>query len=146
MFSSHFPITLVLGFASTPKLCARGGIGMQDKNPVGIIIELFIVIAILGIISAVAIPNIGHLFTKGRIESSKSELHNVQTAVVAMLSDSAAGTMEPVGPTSDMDEVVTVDVPPLVLSDYLLGLDEDSLKLCYTYSFAVNGTVTQVVP
>jgi hypothetical protein len=145
MFLLPFPITLVLGFDSTQKLHARDGIGMQDKHPVGIIIELFIVIAILGTISAVAIPNIGHLFTKGRIESSKSELHNIQTAVVAMLSDSAAGTLEPVGPTSDMDEVVTTDVPPLVLADYLLNLDEDSLKLCYTYSFTVNGTVTQAV-
>ena len=112
----------------------------------GYFIEIVVVVALLSFLSAIAIPNIGELFSKGKLESYDSELHNVQTAVIAMLVESAAGTLKPVGPTTDMSRVQTVDTPPLVLTAYLIGLDETSLASGCTYKFTANGTVIQILP
>ena len=119
---------------------------MQEREGVGFFLETFVVVLILGILSAVAIPNIGQLLDKGKTESRKAELHNIQTAVTQMLIESTTGTLEPVGPTADMSEVKTSDTPPLVLTDYLLGPDEGSVKLGCTYTFAADGTATQTTP
>lgn len=119
---------------------------MREKQGAGLFIEIFVIMAILGVLSAIAIPNVGQLISKGRLESGDSELHNIQTAVVEMLAESSTGTLEPVGPTADMSKVRTSDTPPLVLTDYLIGLDEGSVKLEYTYAFAADGTVTQMRP
>jgi len=103
-------------------------------------------VAILGILSAIAIPHVGQMIYKSKVESQETELHNIQTAVTEMLYDSTARTLEPVGPTIDMSQVRTIDTPPLVLSDYLLGLNGTSLELSCRYIFNVDGTVTQVLP
>ena len=61
---------------------------MQSRQATGFFIEVVIIVAILGTLSAIAIPNIGLLVNKGRVESREMELHDIQTAVVQMLSDS----------------------------------------------------------
>lgn len=119
---------------------------MQEKRIVNIFLEIFLVVAIVGTLSAVAFPNIGKMFNKGKAESRDSELHNIRTAVIEMLCESATGTLQPVGPTADMNQVRTSDTPPLVLADYLWGLDDGSLKLRCAYAFNADGTVTQVLP
>ena len=115
---------------------------MEDKKGAGFFFEVMIVVVILGSLSAVAFPSFGQLIIKGRAESGDSELHNVQTAVVQMLSDSASGTLKPVGPTNDMSQVKTNDFPPLILSDYLTGLDGTLMKSGCHYMFDADGTVT----
>lgn len=119
---------------------------MQERTASGFFIEIVVIIAILCTLGAIAIPGIGQLISKGRIEAGESELHNIQTAVTEMLTESATGTLEPVGPTSDMSHVKTSDMPPLVLADYLIGLDETSVRSEYAYIFLADGTVTQVSP
>jgi len=119
---------------------------MQDRAASGFFLEAVAVVAILGLLSAVAIPNIGQLVGKGKVESGESEYHNIQTAVIEMLTDSATGTLQPVGPTADMGQVRTSDTPPLVLTDYLLGIDGTSVRSGCTYTFAADGTVTQIPP
>ena len=119
---------------------------MQEKAGSGFFIEIVVVVAILGFLSAIAIPNIGKLVGKGKIESYESELHNIQTAVTAMLTESTTGTLVPVGPTTDMSQVQTSDTPPLILTDYLVCLDEALVKSGCTYTFAANGSVTQIPP
>jgi len=119
---------------------------VQERAASGFFIEIVVVVAILGFLSAIAIPNVGKLIGKGKIESYESELHNIQTAVTAMLTDSATGTLKPVGPTADMSQVQTSDTPPLVLTDYLTCLDEALVKSGCTYAFTANGTVTQIPP
>jgi type II secretory pathway pseudopilin PulG len=119
---------------------------MQEKKVVNVFLEIFLVVTILGTLSAVAFPSIGKMFNRGKVESSETELHNIRTAVIAMLCESAAGTLQPVGPTADMNQVRTSDTPPLVLADYLWGLNDGSLKLRCTYAFTADGTVTQVLP
>ena len=119
---------------------------MQERAGLGFFVEIVVVFGILSTLSAVAIPHVGHLVSKGKIESRESESRNIQTAVIEMLTDSTTGTLEPVGPTADMSQVQTSDTPPLVLADYLIGLDENSVKLGCTYTFTANGTVTQIPP
>jgi len=77
--------------------------------------------------------------------AQESELHNIQTAVIEMLSDSDTHTLEPVGPTADMNEVLTSDKPPLVLADYL-AIDGGSLSSGCSYTFDTHGKVTQTLP
>lgn len=119
---------------------------MQEREGAGFFLEIFVVVAILGILSAVALPNIGHLLGEGKTEARAAELHNIQTAVTEMLTESTTGTLEPVGPTADMSEVKTSDTPPLVLADYLIDLDGSSVKSGCTYIFAADGMATQIMP
>ena len=51
------------------------------------LIELLVVVAILGIIAAVVILNIGGFLGRGAVEAANTELHQVQTAVVAHMTE-----------------------------------------------------------
>jgi hypothetical protein len=45
-----------------------------------------------------------------------------------------------------MSLVRTCDTPPLVLKDYLPVMLDSPVKLGYTYGFAADGTVLQMIP
>lgn len=67
------------------------------------LIELLVVVAILGILAAVVVPNVGRFINKGETEAAAAELHNVQTAVMAMMVDKGLTSITPVTtPTNDM--------------------------------------------
>jgi type IV pilus assembly protein PilA len=68
------------------------------------LIELLIVVAILGVLAAVVIPNVGRFIGRGETEASETEFSNVQSAVVAMMVDNQLSTLpNPVASaTSDM--------------------------------------------
>jgi type IV pilus assembly protein PilA len=51
------------------------------------LIELLVVVAILGVLAAVAVPNVGRFIGEGQEQAANTELHNVQTAVMAAMSD-----------------------------------------------------------
>ncbi len=51
------------------------------------LIELLIVVAILGVLAAVVIPNVGRFIGRGETEAAATEKTNIQTAVVAMMVD-----------------------------------------------------------
>ena len=57
------------------------------------LIELLIVVAILGVLAAVVIPNVGRFIGRGEQEAWETELSNVQSAVVAMMVDNAVSTL-----------------------------------------------------
>ena len=121
------------------------------------LIELLVVVAILGVLAAVAVPNVGKFIDRGKTESYETELHNLQTATMAMLADSTTAALTPVTvATKDMSTVVTTDTTPLVLSNYMTGLGDDPdttpavettcVKTGCSYTFAADGAVTQTIP
>jgi len=58
------------------------------------LIELLIVVAILGVLAAVVIPNVGRFIGAGEEEAAATELSNVQTAVVAMMVDNGLSELQ----------------------------------------------------
>ena len=57
------------------------------------LIELLVVIAILGIIAAVVALNVGNFFGSGVVQSANTELHQVQTAVIACMAEAEAASL-----------------------------------------------------
>ncbi|MBM4447604.1 MAG: type II secretion system protein [Chloroflexi bacterium] len=57
------------------------------------LIELLIVVAILGVLAAVVIPNVGRFIGRGEQEAWETEFSNVQSAVVAMMTDNQLDTL-----------------------------------------------------
>jgi prepilin-type N-terminal cleavage/methylation domain-containing protein len=113
------------------------------------LIELLVVVAILGVIAAIAVPNVGKFISKGNQESYDAELHNIQTATIAMIADSENGTLDQdyMTPTGDMN-TIQADSGNRILSDYLTGISENgSVKSGCTYTFLADGSViTQITP
>ncbi|MBI4303692.1 MAG: type II secretion system protein [Chloroflexi bacterium] len=110
------------------------------------LIELLVVVAILGVLAAVAVPNVGKFIGKGKTEAYETELHNIQTATMALLSEDGDGLLDAPGTTNDMDTITgtTANATALVLSSYLTGLNADgTVKTGKTYTFTAQGTVTQ---
>jgi prepilin-type N-terminal cleavage/methylation domain-containing protein len=57
------------------------------------LIELLIVVAILGVLAAVVIPNVGRFLGRGEDEARRTEYHNVSSSVIAMMVDNAISTI-----------------------------------------------------
>ncbi|MFC2003139.1 type II secretion system protein [Chloroflexota bacterium] len=57
------------------------------------LIELLIVVAILGVLAAVIIPNVGQFLGRGQTEAQKTEYHNISAAVTAMMVDNNIYTL-----------------------------------------------------
>jgi prepilin-type N-terminal cleavage/methylation domain-containing protein len=113
------------------------------------LIELLVVIAILGVLAGVAVPNVGKFMHKGETESYDTELHNMQVAVLAMLTDSISGELDDsYSGVSDLSTVTATEdtTGDLKLSDYPVGLDGTSVRTGCTYDFTQAGTVTQHRP
>ena len=99
------------------------------------LIELLVVIAILGIIAAVVALNVGSFFGRGTLQAANTELHQVQTAVIATMADGETGLLtEPSGNATAgwAGEIgiiyVTVGTETFDASDYVYG----PLRATYT--------------
>ena len=57
------------------------------------LIELLIVVAILGVLAAAIIPNVGRFMGRGDTEARRTEYHNVSSAVIAMMVDNSITTI-----------------------------------------------------
>jgi prepilin-type N-terminal cleavage/methylation domain-containing protein len=95
------------------------------------LIELLIVVAILGIIAAVIIPNIGTFMTMGTVSAANSEAENVKTASLAYYADAQ------VWPNSTASSAMVGNTTYAFL-DYYAG----TLKA--SYGFDVNGFLNSV--
>jgi prepilin-type N-terminal cleavage/methylation domain-containing protein len=95
------------------------------------LIELLIVVAILGIIAAVIIPNIGTFMTMGTVAAANSEAENVKTASLAYYADAQ------VWPSDTTDSAVVGNTTYSFL-DYYAG----TLKA--SYSFDTDGFLSGV--
>jgi type IV pilus assembly protein PilA len=123
------------------------------------LIELPVVVAILGVLAAVAVPNVGRFMGKGKQEAAETEVHNVQTAVMAAMADSDSGTM-PAGSPHDFGDTdqdpatagvdVTLDDGPdglpgtaddITVGSFIVG-GADNVR--GDYDIADDRTVTQI--
>ena len=124
--------------------------GRVSKSEKGFtLIELLVVVAILGVLAAVAIPNIGKFIGRGQTEAYETELHNIQTGLVAMMADANSNTLTAWNSsvaTNDMDLIMASDGSvTLYLSSYMTGLNTDNTTKSTgaTYVFTADGAVTQ---
>lgn len=85
------------------------------------LIELLIVIAIIGIIAAIVVPNVGSFMISGTINAANTEAQNVKTAAIAYYAEQNP----PAWPTD---------------STSLAGYFDGTLKA--TYTFGGTGLIT----
>jgi type IV pilus assembly protein PilA len=92
------------------------------------LIELLIVIVILGILAAVAIPQVTKFIRQGKVSAANSELALVKTSIGAALADGQISTGivgTTLGPTTDCQIVTGAAGPPVVyqiyVGDYIQG-------------------------
>ena len=114
------------------------------------LIELLIVVAILGVLAAVVIPNVGRFIGRGETEAAETELANIQSAVVSLMVDRGLETLTgnfTVGrATNDMSVFPDPNADGSTLFNY-----GGSTTINYvvtqnttgTYSVDANGTVSQ---
>ena len=114
------------------------------------LIELLVVVAILGVLAAIAVPNVGKFIGKGKEEARETELHNVQTSVMALLAESISGNLtawNSGNPTDDMSIITATTASGVeTLASYMTGLDADGTTKIdnVTYAFGQSGNVTQI--
>ena len=115
------------------------------------LIELLIVVAILGVLAAVIIPNVSKFISSGNKSAAQSELASLRTAVGAELSDGGIGG--PAAATAiDSTHNLTIGgaAAPYTIGGTPVVYDLNSYittpntKLKGTYSLAPNGNVTMV--
>lgn len=99
------------------------------------LVELLIVVAILGVLSAVVLPNVVGLAGEGQTEAAKAELVTVQTAMDTMMAKTHITSVTATAATSDMTAFPTGNV---LYPTYLRTATTKG-----TYSCSVTGLVTQ---
>jgi type IV pilus assembly protein PilA len=72
------------------------------------LIELLIVIAILGIIAAIVVPNVAGFMTSGQLNAANTEVQNVKTAAVGYLAENG------VWPTDSSELTAFIEGTPKV--------------------------------
>ncbi len=58
------------------------------------LIKLLVVVAVLGVLAAVAVPNVGEFSGQEKTEADETELHNITTEIMGILVDRAAGVLD----------------------------------------------------
>ena len=114
------------------------------------LIELLIVVAILGVLAAVVIPNVGRFIGRGESEAADTEFSNVQSAVVAMMVDTGISQFTTNGSLKDSAGEATNDMTVFPQTEYSLYANEQTNANYVatntthgTYFVDINGTVTQ---
>ena len=88
------------------------------------LVELLIVIAILGVLTAVAVPNVGRFMGRGEVESANTEYSTLQTAVMAMVADAGQSDVQAASGITNGSSIIIgtgADATTHLLSDYVTG-------------------------
>jgi len=100
------------------------------------LVEMLMVVAILGVLAAVVLPNVTGLAGEGQTEAAKAELVTVQTAMDTMMAKGAITSVTATSATSNMSAFPTGSV---LYPTYLRTATTKG-----TYSCSTTGLVTQV--
>ena len=92
------------------------------------LIELLVVVGILGVLAGVVTLSVGQFIGTGADAAQKTELHNMQTAVMAWMADNPG------------DPATNVNTAGLVTAGYILAAPEHG-----TYTWDTDGKVTQAL-
>jgi prepilin-type N-terminal cleavage/methylation domain-containing protein len=110
------------------------------------LIELLVVVAILGALAAVAIPNVGKFIGEGQSQAEDTELHNIETALMALLADCGVSVLDADYSGIDMSQV-SAGSGAHSLDEYMTGLSGTSVQTGCTYTFtAATASVSQSCP
>ncbi|MFC2056286.1 type IV pilin protein [Chloroflexota bacterium] len=114
------------------------------------LIELLIVVAILGVLAAVVIPNVGRFIGRGETEAGQTELSNIQSAVVAMMVDTGLSVFTDNATLRDVGVGPTNNMAIFPQTEYSLYSNQQTTANYVatnttqgTYTVDINGTVTQ---
>jgi type IV pilus assembly protein PilA len=99
------------------------------------LVELLIVVAILGVLAAVVIPNVTGLVGSGKTEAAATELNNIQNAMDIMMIKTKITAVTATVATSDMSAFPTGNV---LYPNYIRQATSHG-----TYSCSTTGLVTQ---
>ena len=107
------------------------------------LIELLIVVAILGVLAAIVIPNVGRFIGRGESESAETELSNIQAAVLAMMVDNGISQFDSANltdqPAEATNNMAAFPAPPYVLYQMTVAGGQ---VVNYVASNATQGTYT----
>ena len=112
------------------------------------LIELLIVVAILGVLAAVVIPNVGRFIGRGEEEAKDTEFANIQSAVTAMMTDNEVPTLPGDRDSANRtNSMAAFPISPYVLYQMTVGSDTVNYvatnQTAYWYGVDTLGTVTQ---
>jgi type IV pilus assembly protein PilA len=99
------------------------------------LVELLIVVAILGVLAAIVLPNVTGLTDEGQTEAAKAELVTVQTAMDTMM---AKNSLTSVTATEATDNMSAFPTGNALYPSYLRMATTKG-----TYSCGTSGLVTQ---
>jgi type IV pilus assembly protein PilA len=93
---------------------------MRGKQKGFTLIELLIVVAILGILAAVIIPNVATFMTTGKLNAARTEAENVKTGALAYFADHGglSGAVNNGWPSTSDDLVNGAYVSAAPIADY----------------------------
>ena len=106
------------------------------------LIELIVVVAILGIMAAILVPNVGSWIGAGKDEAAATELYDVQLALTACMAKAEVGTVDAqAAGLSDLTDQPTVGGAALdpSMENYLINAVSEN----YVYTWTAEGVVSQ---
>jgi type IV pilus assembly protein PilA len=104
------------------------------------LIEILVVVAILGVVAAIVILNVGGFIGTGTEESANTEAHQVQTAIIAYMADENQATLTAGAVSANVTCGNSTDATGIVC--YLMN----PALLQATYQFDATGKVTGATP